>query len=122
MLKSLYIFKTVILPYETHQVVLSFFSLYTSKQSSLLAFYCATAFETPSVQLQKMNTCLCGEKKLFYFFNVLEMLRHIKVNLEKKNLQDCMPFEIELPFLKERKKRKEAHVCCVLLFGIAALS
>lgn len=68
------------------RLFLSFFSLYTSNQSSIFAFYCATAFETASVQLQKMNTCLCGEKKLFYFFNVLEMLKDIKVNLEKKNL------------------------------------
>lgn len=46
----------------------SFFSLYASNQSSIFAFDYATAFETLSVQLQKMNTCLCGEKKPLFFF------------------------------------------------------
>lgn len=53
------------------RLFLSFFSLF--------AFYYVTAFETPSVQLQKMNTCLCSEKKL-NFFTVLEMLKHLTVS------------------------------------------
>lgn len=56
----MYIFKCVILPYETHHVgfVVFFVSLYTSHQRSIFSFYCATVFETSSVQLQKMNACL----------------------------------------------------------------
>lgn len=103
------------------KLLLSFISLSTPIQSGTFAFYCATAFATPRVQLQKMNTCLCGEKRslfFFFLFNVLEMLKHIHVNLDRKNFLERTSFQIHCLFLERgRKQKKLVFVLVLLLTG-----